>query len=48
MLYIQTIIYYYKQEEIEEMLQATVDPDKKVINYHEFVTMMLGDETQTN
>lgn len=28
------------------MLQAAVDPDKKVINYHEFVTLMLGDDNQ--
>ncbi|XP_003385793.1 PREDICTED: EF-hand calcium-binding domain-containing protein 2-like [Amphimedon queenslandica] len=36
----------FQQEEIEEMLQASVDPEKKTINYHEFVTLILGEENQ--
>jgi Ca2+-binding EF-hand superfamily protein len=33
----------FQQEEIEEMLQAAVDSDRKV-NYHDYVTIMLPDD----
>ena len=29
------------------MLQAATDPDKKVINYQDYVTIMLPDTNQT-
>ena len=36
------------QEEIDEMLQAAVDPDKGVVLYHEYVRMMLPEEGQNS
>ena len=37
----------FSQEEMDEMLQAAVDPDKGTILYKDFVTLMLPEEEQT-
>lgn len=34
----------FTQEEVEEMLSAAVDPDKNVIFYTDFVSMMTFDD----
>lgn len=34
----------FRQEEMDEMLQAAVDPDKGVILYRDYVTLMLPEE----
>ena len=34
----------FRQEEMDEMLQAAVDPDKGMILYRDYVTLMLPDE----
>ncbi|XP_052010115.1 dynein regulatory complex protein 8 [Xyrauchen texanus] len=36
----------FTQEEMEEMLSAAVDPDKNVIFYKDFVSMMIFDDTR--
>ncbi|XP_062863647.1 dynein regulatory complex protein 8 [Trichomycterus rosablanca] len=36
----------FTQEEMEEMLSAALDPDKHLIFYRDFVSMMVVDETQ--
>lgn len=36
----------FTQEEMDEMLSAAVDPDKKVILYKDFVSMMTFDDTR--
>lgn len=35
----------FTQEELEEMLSAAVDPDKKIILYKEYASVMAVDET---
>lgn len=37
----------FSQEEMDEMLQAAVDPDKGTILYKDFVTLMLPEAEQT-
>ena len=36
----------FTQEEMEEMLSAAVDPDKGIIFYKDFVSMMVVDDLQ--
>ncbi|XP_073683705.1 dynein regulatory complex protein 8 [Garra rufa] len=36
----------FTQEEMDEMLSAAVDPDKNVILYKDFVSMMTFDDTR--
>lgn len=36
----------FTQEEMDEMLSAAVDPDKNVILYRDFVSMMTFDDTR--
>ena len=37
----------FSQQEMDEMLQAAVDPDKGTVLYNDFVTLMLPEEEQT-
>ena len=37
----------FSQEEMDEMLQAAVDPDKGTVLYKDFVTLMLPEAEQT-
>ena len=37
----------FSQEEMDEMLQAAVDPDKGTVLYKDFVTLMLPEADQT-
>ena len=37
----------FSQEEMDEMLQAAVDPDKGTILYKDFVTLMIPEEEPT-
>ena len=37
----------FSQEEMDEMLQAAVDPDRGTILYKDFVTLMLPEDEQT-
>ena len=37
----------FSQEEMDEMLQAAVDPDRGTILYKDFVTLMLPEADQT-
>lgn len=37
----------FTTEEIEELLAAAIDPDKKVVLYRDFATMMLPESNQT-
>ncbi len=36
----------FTQEEVDEMLTAAVDPEKGVILYRDFVTLMLPDSSE--
>jgi Ca2+-binding EF-hand superfamily protein len=38
----------FTQEEVEEMLKAATDPEKDVILYRDYVTIMLPEQEQLN
>ena len=38
----------FTQEEVEEMLKAATDPEKDVILYRDYVTIMLPEPDQVN
>lgn len=37
----------FSQEEMDEMLQAAIDPDRGTVLYKDFVTLMLPEAEQT-
>ena len=38
---------HFTQEEVEEMMKAATDPEKDVILYRDFVTLMLPEQEQS-
>jgi Ca2+-binding EF-hand superfamily protein len=38
---------HFTQEEMDEMLQASVDPEKEVILYKDYVTLMTMDDSSS-
>lgn len=38
----------FSLEEVEEMLKAATDPEKNVILYRDFITLMLPEQEQAN
>lgn len=38
----------FTQEEVEEMLKAATDPEKDIVLYRDYVTLMLPDQEQNN
>jgi hypothetical protein len=49
-MYGPVVVYvgeHFTQEEMDEMLQASVDPEKEVILYKDYVTLMTMDDSSS-